>query len=173
MSYKKDIELARTEKDKFFKTSHHSPISHHEREKFTSLEYYPIDEKYVYKLPLRKYDNPETIQKETSDGMIKNYFRIGYLQFTLNEEEVSIHIYQQADNPDYYFIPYRDETSGKATYGAGRYMDVEKDGDQFILDFNRAYSPYCAYNENYSCPLPPFENHLKVSIFAGEKNLDF
>ena len=173
MSYKKDIELARTQKDQFFKTSHHSPISHHDRDKFGSLDYYNIDENYVYKLPLNKYENPETIQMETSDGMVRDYFRIGYLKFTLDSEEVPIHIYQQSDNPDYYFIPFRDATSGKETYGAGRYMDVEKEGNQFILDFNKAYSPYCAYNENYSCPLPPFENHLKVSILAGEKNTTY
>ncbi|MHA2029104.1 MAG: DUF1684 domain-containing protein [Candidatus Kariarchaeaceae archaeon] len=170
MSYKKDVELARAQKDNFFKTSHHSPINHHERNSFEGLDYFPIDENLVFKLPLKKYENPETIQMETSDGMIRDYFRIGYLAFQINEETASIHVYQQADNPDYYFIPFRDSTSGNETYGAGRYMDIERDGNLFILDFNSAYSPYCAYNENFSCPLPPFENHLKLAILAGEKD---
>ncbi|OLS29169.1 MAG: hypothetical protein HeimC2_01600 [Candidatus Heimdallarchaeota archaeon LC_2] len=173
MSYKKDIEIARTQKDQFFKKSHQSPIPHHDRNKFVSLDYYPINENYVFILQLERYDNPETIQMETSDGMIRDYFRIGFLKFVLDADEVPIHIYQQADNPDYYFIPFRDVTSGNETYGAGRYLDIEKEGEKFILDFNKAYSPYCAYNENYSCPLPPFENHLKVSILAGEKNTTY
>jgi uncharacterized protein (DUF1684 family) len=170
MSYKKGIELARAQKDNFFSTSHHSPIDHHQRHNFEGLDYFPVDENYTFKLPLIKYDNPETIQMETSDGMIRDYFRIGYLEFQIDEQSSSIHVYQQADNPDYYFIPFRDATSGGETYGAGRYMDIEKEGEYFILDFNKAYSPYCAYNENYSCPLPPFENHLKIQIRAGEKD---
>ncbi|MFV2013901.1 MAG: DUF1684 domain-containing protein [Candidatus Heimdallarchaeota archaeon] len=169
MSYNKEIELARVQKDQFFKKSPHSPIPLQDRQKFDGLDYFPIDENYLSKLPLIKYDNPETIQMETSDGMIRDYFRIGYLEFQIEVEPTSIHVYQQSDNPDYYFVPFRDTTSGLETYGAGRYMDIEKEGEDFILDFNKAYSPYCAYNENYSCPLPPFENHLKVAIKAGEK----
>ena len=102
--------------------------------------------------------------------MIRDYYRIGYLEFQVKDQTTSIHVYQQADNPDYNFVPFRDSTSGNITYGAGRYMDIEKDGDLFVLDFNKAYSPYCAYNENYSCPLPPFENHLKIPVEAGEKD---
>lgn len=170
MSYKKEIELQRASKDQQFKRSHQSPISHKLRDEFVALDYYPIDENYVFKLPLVRYDNPKTIQMETSDGDIRDYFRIGYLEFNLEDSLTKIHVYQASSNPDHYFVPYRDKTSGFETYGAGKYMDIEKDGQVFILDFNKAYSPYCAYNVNYSCPLPPFENHLKVSILAGEKN---
>jgi len=68
------------------------------------------------------------------------------------------------------FIPFRDATSGGGTYGAGRYLDlIENTTGIYDLDFNRAYNPYCAYNDRFSCPLPPGENTLEVPILAGEK----
>ena len=67
------------------------------------------------------------------------------------------------------FIPFRDATSGKETYGAGRYIDMAE-SEQYVIDFNTAYNPFCVYNENYSCPIPPKENWLAVEIKAGEKN---
>jgi uncharacterized protein (DUF1684 family) len=68
------------------------------------------------------------------------------------------------------FLPFRDKTNGKTTYGAGRYLDISfPASDSIYLDFNKAYNPYCAYDDRWSCPLVPFENHLEVSILAGEK----
>jgi len=69
------------------------------------------------------------------------------------------------------FIPFIDETSGNETYGAGRYMDIRIGDleDNPVIDFNTCYNPYCAYNNRYSCPVPPSENHLTVPIHAGVK----
>ncbi len=68
------------------------------------------------------------------------------------------------------FIPFRDATSGKETYGAGRYLEVEVNpSGRYVLDFNLAYNPYCAYSDLYICPLPPGENWLRVEIRGGEK----
>ena len=68
------------------------------------------------------------------------------------------------------FLPFKDLTNGKETYGGGRFMDILiPDTDKIILDFNKAYNPYCAFSHRYSCPLPPFENWLKTEIPAGEK----
>jgi uncharacterized protein (DUF1684 family) len=85
-------------------------------------------------------------------------------------------IYQNVDlvntagYEDYLFIPFKDLTNGEDTYGGGRYLDLKiPEGETILIDFNRAYNPYCAYNHNYSCPIPPFENHLKVKIEAGVK----
>lgn len=170
MNYKKQQELARLNKDRFFKTSNHSPIPHKLRDKFTSLEYYTIDEIYRFELLLNTSENPETIEMEESTGGIRKFLRIGYLTFSVDGESANIHVYQSTDNPEHYFVPFRDKTSGGETYGSGRYLDLEKHGDNFILDFNLAYSPYCAYSDAYACPLPPFENWLTISIKAGEKN---
>jgi uncharacterized protein (DUF1684 family) len=77
---------------------------------------------------------------------------------------------KQKEYKKYLFIPFRDLTSGKESYGGGRYIDTEiPAGETLILDFNRAYNPYCAYSHRYSCPIPPEENTLKVEIRAGEK----
>jgi len=68
------------------------------------------------------------------------------------------------------FIPFKDATSGKETYGAARYLEIEEtEVGIFLVDFNKAYNPYCAYSEAYSCPFPPRENWLEVAIKAGEK----
>jgi len=83
-------------------------------------------------------------------------------------EEASLTVYS---NEYGFFIPFVDSQAGKVTYGAGRYLDPElKEDGMLILDFNLAYNPYCAYNELYSCPIPPAENRLSVPIKAGEKN---
>ena len=170
MSYKKQIEVARADKDNGFKRSHQSPIPHNLRDQFQTLDYFPISEDYVFELPMNRYDNPETIQMETSDGQIRDYMKVGYLSFTVDGNNADIHVYQDAHNLDHFFVPFRDTTSGPETYGAGRYMDLDRHGENFILDFNKAYSPFCAYNPNFSCPIAPFENHLKIAIHAGEKN---
>ena len=164
------MELHRASKDRYFKTSHHSPLPQSERKAFSGLDYFPIDEQYQFELPLNEYDNPEIIEMEVSSGGIKQFKRIGYLTFQLNEVSTDIHVYQSSDNPDHFFVPFRDSTSGEETYGAGRYLDIESDDQVFQLDFNLAYSPLCAYSDNYACPLPPFENWLQIPIRAGEKD---
>ena len=137
--------------------------------KFTKLDYYPVDEKFRFELELTHYQNPETVEMETSTGDIQYYKKIGYLTFQINDQDTNIHVYQNVENPSYYFVPFRDATSGDMTYGAGRYLELEKHGNKFVLDFNFAYNPFCAYSDHYSCPLPPYENWLTVPIEAGEK----
>ena len=88
------------------------------------------------------------------------------MRFDVAGERVALIAYEQGDE---LFIPFRDATSGKETYGAGRYVEAEPlGGGRFTLDFNRAYNPYCAYNDAWRCPLPPSENWLAVAIRAGE-----
>ena len=171
MSYKKEVTLFRIEKDKFFKNSHHSPLTENQRQRFTQLEYFPVDEKYRLKVKLHKLDNQETVTMQTSDGLWRDYIRYGYFDFEINGQKARLYVYRSSDNPDYYFIPFKDKTSGKETYGAGRYVEVEQvSDDEFILDFNMAYNPYCAYNGRFSCPIPPRENWLDIPIYAGEKS---
>ncbi len=171
MVYKKEVLAFRHEKDKFFKESHHSPLTENQRKKFGGLEYFPVDEKYRLKLKLHRISNPERVTMQTSDGLWRDYDKIGYFDFEIDGEKARVYVYQSSDNPDYYFIPFKDATSGKETYGAGRYVEIEPAGnDEFILDFNMAYNPYCAYNGRYSCPIPPRENWLPIRIEAGEKS---
>jgi len=101
-----------------------------------------------------------------SDGSTSRLHRLGTVRFDLAGERLSLVAYEQGDE---LFIPFRDGTSGKETYGAGRYVEAEaQGGGRFALDFNRAYNPYCAYSDAWRCPLPPAENWVTVPIRAGE-----
>ena len=104
------------------------------------------------------------------------YVQYGILRFTLNGVACSLEVYQSVDPPknpeykDHLFLPFSDETTGKTSYGGGRYLDLSiQEGDVYVLNFNKAYNPYCAYNGKYSCPKVPAANHLPVAIEAGVK----
>ncbi len=168
---KEEIKIHRISKDRFYKEHPQSPLTPSQKERFERLEYFDYNPELVFTLELNRYDDPEVVTMETSDNRIRDYYRIGYFDFEVDGQPARLHVYQDTQNSDYYFIPFRDSTSGKETYGAGRYVEVEKLRDgRFLLDFNMAYNPYCAYNSRYSCPIPLAENTLKVPIKAGEKN---
>jgi uncharacterized protein len=158
----------RKAKDEFFGTSHHAPLDHHHQEVFTGLPYFDPDPGMVFNLEVEPVDR-KNIKVQTSDGQERVYRRDYRVSFEVNGESASLAMYT-TDQPGF-FIPFRDATSGKTSYGAGRYLDLEANDDGTVtLDFNMAYNPYCAYNESYSCPLPPHENWLTVPIEAGEKD---
>jgi uncharacterized protein (DUF1684 family) len=103
-----------------------------------------------------------------SDGTTDHLQRAGTVRFLVDGSEAALIAFQQGDA---LFIPFRDATSGSDTYGAGRYVEAEGLGaGRYLLDFNRAYNPYCAYNDDWRCPLPPTDNWLTVAIRAGEKS---
>ena len=161
----------RAEKDGFFKTSHGSPIPHDEHAGFKGLHYFDPDPSFRFEARLQRYANPESVVVATSKGSRQLFSRVGYFDLAVDGSPLRIHAYQSAERDDpNLFIPFRDGTSGKESYGAARYLDlpVEHD-DEYALDFNYAYNPYCAYSEDYVCPLPPQENWLKVPLRAGEK----
>lgn len=165
--YLDTIEAGRAEKDRFFRTSPYSPIP--DRAGFTGLNYYPPDPAYRYTLPLEPAEQPEPLLFQTSTGDERTYTRIGVVDFEVEGQPARLALYQ-SDEHEELFLPFRDATSGNETYGAGRYLEPERlAGGEIVVDFNLAYNPFCAYSEDYSCPLPPFENHLKVAIRAGEK----
>jgi len=166
-AYSAALESQRAEKDHFFKHHPYSPLE--ERSGFTGLDYYPPDPAYRFSLPLQQAEQPEELILQTSTGDEQPFVRLGTVEFEVEGQPARLAVYQSAHHDDL-FMPFRDATSGRETYGAGRYLEpVELAGDKLLVDFNLAYNPYCAYSENYSCPLPPVENHLKVPIRAGEK----
>ena len=110
----------------------------------------------------------------TSKGTRQLFNKVGYFDLVVNGKSVQLQAYQSAERQDpNLFVPFRDGTSGAETYPAARYLDlkVEHD-DEYAVDFNYAYNPYCAYSEAYICPLPPPENRLSVPIRAGEKKYE-
>jgi len=164
----------RERKDDYFGTDPHSPIPPEERASFEGLSYYPVDASYRFELLLDRHGDPESVTVGTSTGGESEYLRWGAFRFEVDGEDVSLQAYKSDPDDDRLWVPFRDATSGEATYGAGRYLDLETDTHRtddgtWILDFNEAYNPTCAYSDRYECPLPPTENWLDVPIEAGEK----
>jgi uncharacterized protein (DUF1684 family) len=160
------LERARQEKDLALRHDPGSPIPHWERSGFKGLSYYPPDERYRFVVPLAK-EPPKALDIQRSGGDVVRYTRLGHFALRLPDGEAKMALYESDGHA---FLPFRDATSGKETYGAGRYLDPgELPDGRFEVDLNRAYSPFCAYNEAYSCPFPPPENWLQVPVRAGEK----
>lgn len=165
------ISRTRAEKDDFFRNSHDSPLSHEGRAGFRGLKYFEPDPTLRYEVRLQRYANPDAMMMGTSKGTRQLFNRIGYFDLDVSGKKVRVHAYQAAVREDQsLFVPFRDSTSGMESYGAARYIDLEVESDdEYALDFNYAYNPYCAYSDDYVCPLPPTENWLNVPIRAGEK----
>jgi uncharacterized protein (DUF1684 family) len=145
-------------------------------EDFKGPRYFPLDERW--RVPARlDRDAPDTgahVQLNTSVGDLRDTHVYGTFVFSVNGEEQRLTAFWNASgNPeqDDLFVPFQDATSGKETYGAGRYLELprQEDSDDYILDFNRAYNPSCAYSPRWNCPYPPPQNRLRIAIEAGEK----
>jgi hypothetical protein len=145
----------------------------------TLVDFYSGNESYVVKCKFVATKSGEPFDIPTSAGTTKTYTKFGEFRFKLNGKKQRLAVYRSMallNHPiykNYLFIPFKDKTNGVDTYGGGRYIDLfMKDvaGEEIILDFNKAYNPYCAFSDGYSCPIPPQENHLKISVEAGEKN---
>ncbi len=157
----------RQAKDSFFGQDPRSPIP--DRAGFQGLRYFEPNSRLVFCLPVLAGDGTEVVMG-TSDGQSRRYVRAGRVEFQVEGEAASLTVFASPGHPGF-FVPFRDATSGRETYGAGRYLDLEADPYGMLdLDFNLAYNPYCAYSDAYSCPLPPPENWLTVRIEAGELN---
>lgn len=134
------------------------------------LPFFPPDEVFRVPANFEPIENGEVIKMQTSTNEPREYKRHGTLSFSLGDADLQLTLYQDIEQPDYLFCPFKDLTNAKSTYGAGRFLDFTmSDLASPILDFNYAYNPYCAYNPDYSCPIPPAENHLQVPIPSGEK----
>jgi uncharacterized protein (DUF1684 family) len=168
------IERDRAEKDAFFRSSPRGPIPARARPGFRGLSYYPVDLAFRFEgIRLDPYSGSglSTFEIPTSDGQLRPARRVGSLHFELDAVVHALTAYDLSGGHDHsLFVPFLDATSGTKTYGAGRYLDLEPEPDgSYVLDFNQAYHPYCAYSPEYSCPLTPSENRLPVRIQAGER----
>ena len=165
-----ELDNFRRAKDEFFARDPHSPLSGQARQSFKGLAYFPPNPDLVIRAPLDVTAQPEDVRMVTSDNDEQIYHRVGVVRFSVDGQPVQLALFS-SDDTGRLFIPFRDATSGQETYPAGRYLEAEPPEDgEVVLDFNYAYNPYCAYDSNYSCPLPPVENWLKVPIRAGEKD---
>jgi len=176
-NYTEEIEEYRYKTNVFFLDKKTSPLKEIDFKKFKALSYFPIDEKYNIVSHFEKTPNEVPFEMQTSTDRKSIYTQYGIASFKINGKNYSLRIYKeqisslQTDFSEHLFLPFNDLTNGNETYAAGRYLDVDSpNGDTIILDFNKAYNPYCAYNEKWSCPIPPKENNLNVAIKAGILN---
>ena len=160
----------RAEKDEFFGRHPQSPLTPEQKRGFVGLQYFPENDALRLEVQAEPLMNQQPMQMQTSTGGVQTYVRHARFKFQVEGQEAELTIYQ---NENGYFLPFADALAGKETYPAGRYLEPESlPGNRFIVDFNLAYNPNCAYNEMWSCPITPAENRLKVPIRAGEKLFD-
>lgn len=153
-----------------------SPLKKEDRISFQSLDFFPVDSTYFLVAKFIRTAKEKPFKMPTTTDRKPLYVKYGELHFTLNGKKCHLNVYQNVEfsqKPGYkddLFLPFTDLTSGVESYGGGRYIDIKiQEGAKWVVDFNQAYNPYCAYNEKYSCPIPPQENDLKVAIKAGVK----
>jgi hypothetical protein len=175
-NYLKTIQDERLEKDKEMLNDEHSAIPEDEKSKFVGLNYYRVKLKYRKKAVLERFAVKEHFYMKTTTSRLPEYAVYGKVTFRHNGKKISLFVYQNIElvkKPgfeNYLFLPFNDFTNNFETYGGGRFLDLQETGtNQIIVDFNKAYNPYCAYNHKYSCPIPPVENKLNLKIKAGEK----
>lgn len=162
-----DLDVFRAEKDEFFGHHPQSPLTKEQRKSFRGLQYYPENPDLKLEVEVEEFPSKDRFEMQTSTGDVQSYERFGKFRFNIDGQETELTIYQ---NENGFFLPFVDSLAGKETYPAGRYLEPEPVTDgRFLVDFNVAYNPYCAYNEMWSCPITPAENRLKVPIRAGEK----
>ncbi len=165
-----ELKHFRKQKDDFFQNSPQSPLTKEQKDDFEGLNYFPENDDLRFELEIDEFDDQDEVRIQTNTGEVQTYTRHGDVQFEVDGKPVSLTIYE---NQNGFFLPFADALAGDETYGAGRYLDPhELPGGKLLLDFNMAYNPYCAYNENWSCPLTPPENRVDVPIRAGEKVFD-
>ncbi len=162
-----------------FKDATQSPLKKKDRKNFTGLDFFNLDSSFVVKATLKRTPNSKWFKMKTTTERLSEERVYGILHFNLKGKTYQLNLYQGKDLlykkgfENYLFLPFLDETNGLETYGGGRYIDAKiPESDVFVIDFNKAYNPYCAYNEKYSCPIVPKANYLTTRIEAGVKNFN-
>ncbi|SHN03620.1 hypothetical protein SAMN04488057_105359 [Cyclobacterium lianum] len=173
--YQESITAERERQFKFLKYNLDSPLEEEQKDELDSLDFYPIDPEYKVRARLVPVENRRILEIPMTDGSLERYIRHSYAEFDLRGKGLKLLLLQAEDETDRrnFFLAFADETSGDETYGGGRYLNLRQDGQSSItIDFNLAFNPYCAYNPDFACPIPPRENILDIAIRAGEKNYD-
>nr|WP_297307821.1 DUF1684 domain-containing protein [uncultured Flavobacterium sp.] len=163
-----------TELVSFYNNAETTPLDKDEKQVFKGITFFDIDEKFIVEAELEILKNEKPFLMPSTGKKQQEYKKYGILHFTIDEKPLQLVVYQnialskRKGFEKNLFLPFYDLTSGEITYGGGRYLDVEiPDSNKMIIDFNKAYNPYCAYSIRYSCPITPEENFLDIEIKAG------
>jgi hypothetical protein len=159
-----------------YKDATSSPLKDKDRKVFKGLDFFKFDSSYIVKAHLKRTPDSEWFDMKTTTSRVSPERIYGILTFELKGQTYTLNVYQGKDImkreglEDYLFLPFIDDTNGEESYGGGRYIDLRiPEGDTIEIDFNKAYNPYCAYNEKYSCPIVPRVNYLALEVRAGVK----
>lgn len=173
-SYIQEIKKHRYELNVKFADKETTPLTEKNFKEFSAIDFFPIDS--TYKVIAKFVRTPDEIPFQMASTTSRKSIAIKYgeAHFILDNKNLKLNIYQTEgigdDYVNYLFLPFNDQTNGNETYGGGRYIDLRPPkGNSIVIDFNKAYNPYCVYNDKYSCAIPPKENNLDVAISAGEK----
>ncbi len=169
---KKKLLEFRKQKDWHWKNDEESPLTKEQKKHFKGLHYFQPNPELYFVLSLSKdvADVGKEVIIKTTDGDTQMYLKAGKITFNVEGKTVTATIFEDPEQVQYqYYLLFRDKTTGEETYKNGRMLQIEREGDRMIVDFNYAYNPYSAYNDNWGCPISPKENFLPVRLEAGEK----
>jgi uncharacterized protein (DUF1684 family) len=174
-TYFTELSLERTMKDSSMLTDPHSPFNRDPKAEYAKLNYYEPSSEFIFTSKLFTYDKIDTVNVYGTRGELRRVLKLGYVKLNYRSDEYTVNVYKAfgRDGTAYYSIWFTDKTTGKDTYGVGRYLDFKYEDDSehiYTVDFNRAYNPYCAYNAEFTCPIPREEDYIDFEIKAGEKN---
>jgi uncharacterized protein (DUF1684 family) len=145
-----------------------SPLPEDRVNAFGGLGFYPYAPEWRFVGDLERQRPPRVVSLDDSKGRTQLYFEYGTYRFVAGADTAALLVYRPPDHPTQFFILFRDSTSGSETYGGGRYVHLDSlEQHKFVLDFNKAYNPYCAYDSSWVCPLPPASNTLRFAVRAG------
>lgn len=174
-SYSDSVKAWRDDYKGKFLSLYKSPLN---AETVHRVQFFEIDSNYCVTATFVRTPNEQPFEMNTSTNETAQYVKYGELQFEIDGKACKLNIYQSLrllmmpGYKDYLFVPFKDKSSHDLVYGGGRYLDFKLSdikADKLIIDFNKAYNPYCAYSHEYSCPVPPRRNWLSVKVPAGEK----
>lgn len=171
-AYAAHVRQARQQKDQAFRTAATSPIPAGQRAAFGGLRYFKPDAAYQITARLTRAAALAPLPLALTGGAADAYTRWGTAEFELGGQTQKLILLQKQGETRELFLPFTDPTNGRQTYGGGRYLDLPApapEASEITLDFNAAYSPFCAYNHDYSCPKPPADNRVTVPVLAGEQ----
>ena len=166
--YLTSIKNLRSDKDSYLKKDTASPIK--DKKDFKGLKYFEVNPNFKITGKIDKVTSGQTINITMTGGEVEEYEAYGNVKFEIEGVKCVLKIFKTPEGN--LFLPFKDLTSNKETYGAGRYLDFgvnDVKDNQITIDFNKAYHPYCAYNQTFTCPVPPAENTLNVAVKVGEK----
>ena len=159
-----------------FKDATTSPLSASDLKVFKNLNFFELDSTFVVTGVLKRTPNAEFFEMKTTTNRLSRERVFGIITVNLQNKRYRLNVYQGEENmqslgnKDYLFLPFIDDTNGEESYAGGRYIDLRiPEGDSIVIDFNKAYNPYCDYNTKFSCPIVPRENYIDIPVKAGLK----